>query len=405
MFIFCPAKLGSFGEIIPAMISGDYLNPLKANFVNELESGSGTRTLFQSTTFFKDKLPDLSQFDLAIVGVQEDRFRPEYAGCAQGPDAIRKELYKLVKPRTDVRLLDLGNISAGERLSDTHFALKNVLSELLREKILTLVLGGSQDLMAAQYAAFQGVNSNVQVLVVDSKMDMQRCDDIMLQNYLPRIIAHEPGYLFNITQAAYQGHFVESETYDAFERMNFDMLRLGSLRGNIQDLEPYCRSTQLLGFSLQAVKASDAPGQTHASPNGLSGEEACQISRYAGMSADLLSAGFYDLNPSFDTNGVSAALVAQMLWYFMEGYSNRRNDYPVAESKDYIIYRTTSRNMEHELVFYKSVLSNRWWMEVPYPHERSKHEGKFLVPCSYKDYQTAQNDEIPDRWMKTYQKL
>jgi hypothetical protein len=137
----------------------------------------------------------------------------------------------------------------------------------------------------------------------------------------------------------------------------------------------------------------------------MSGEEACQLCRYAGMSNDLMSAGFYDLNPSQDRNHVSSALVAQMIWYFMEGYTNRRNDYPVAESKDYLIYHTTNKNMNRELTFYKSVLSNRWWMEVPYPHERSKHEGKFLVPCSYKDYQTAQNDEIPDRWMKTYQKL
>jgi hypothetical protein len=44
-------------------------------------------------------------------------------------------------------------------------------------------------------------------------------------------------------------------------------------------------------------------------------------------------------------------------------------------------------------------------MEVPYPNERSKHKGMFMVPCNYSDYQAAQNDEIPDRWLKTYHKL
>lgn len=405
MCINCRAKISSFEEYLSMSMVTDYLHPLSVAHIQSLDQRLSNKTLFQSTQFYDGNMPDLSKFDMVLLGVKEDRFRPEYAGCANAADEVRKELYALVKPRTDLRILDLGNIAAGNSLSDTHFALKATLESLHKAKVLTLILGGTQDLIGSQYASFQGVTHNMQVLLVDAKMDMEMHEEKLKNNYLPRIISHEPEYLFNITQAAYQGHFVEADTYDAFERMNFDMLRLGSLRGNMQEIEPYCRNANMLGFSMQAIKASDAPAQMHPSPNGMSGEEACQLCRYAGMSNDLMSAGFYDLNPSQDRNHVSSALVAQMIWYFMEGYTNRRNDYPVAESKDYLIYHTTNKNMNRELTFYKSVLSNRWWMEVPYPHERSKHEGKFLVPCSYKDYQTAQNDEIPDRWMKTYQKL
>lgn len=383
----------------------DYLHPLSAAHIQSLDHGFSSKTLFHSTQFYEGKEVNLSNFDLVILGVKEDRFRPEFEGCHAAPDEVRKELYALVKPRTDLRILDLGNIVPGNSLSDTHFALRATLESLHKEKIVSLILGGSQDLIYPQYASFQGLNPNMQVVLVDAKMDMEIRADKANNNYLPNIIAHEPEFLFNISQAAYQGHFVEAQSYDAFERMNFDMLRLGSLRGNMQEIEPYCRNANMLGFSMQAIKASDAPAQKRPSPNGMSAEEACQLCRYAGMSNDLMSAGFYDLNPLEDRNHVTSALAAQMIWYFIEGYTNRRNDYPVAESKDYLIYHTTNKNMNHELTFYKSVLSNRWWMEVPYPHERSKHEGKFLVPCSYKDYQTAQNDEIPDRWMKTYQKL
>jgi formiminoglutamase len=56
-------------------------------------------------------------------------------------------------------------------------------------------------------------------------------------------------------------------------------------------------------------------------------------------------------------------------------------------------------------VFYKNAFTDRWWMEVPYPNEKSKHKGKFMVPCSYADYELALKDEIPDRWMKAYHKL
>jgi hypothetical protein len=34
-----------------------------------------------------------------------------------------------------------------------------------------------------------------------------------------------------------------------------------------------------------------------------------------------------------------------------------------------------------------------------------KYERHYLVPCSYSDYETALNDDIPDRWWQVYKKL
>ena len=60
---------------------------------------------------------------------------------------------------------------------------------------------------------------------------------------------------------------------------------------------------------------------------------------------------------------------------------------------------------EQELVFYKSPVSGRWWMEVPVqarPDGRSAME--VLVPCSQEDYTRACADEIPERWWGAYRK-
>jgi hypothetical protein len=124
-----------------------------------------------------------------------------------------------------------------------------------------------------------------------------------------------------------------------------------------------------------------------------------------GMGNDLTSIGFYDLNAFKDSSKGGSKLLSQMLWYFIDGFYNRKHDYPTAESKDYMIYRTTFKNSDYEIVFYKNMYNERWWMEVPYPRERSNQKGTFMVPCSYSDYQAALNDEIPDRWMRAYQKL
>jgi hypothetical protein len=45
-------------------------------------------------------------------------------------------------------------------------------------------------------------------------------------------------------------------------------------------------------------------------------------------------------------------------------------------------------------------------MEVPCPKDmKIKFERHYLVPCSYSDYETALNDDIPDRWWQVYKKL
>lgn len=384
----------------------EFLQPVNETLQNRIQNHASPKSLYYQTRFLKEDEPIGTNFSLAILGIPEDRASDELMGCSEAPDRIRHSLYRLIKPRFDIQLIDLGNIRRGASVTDTYVAVRTVLNELLKAKIPLLILGGSDDLITAHFQAYKGVSTNLHLVTVDSKINMQMDNSQGKPGYIPQIIQTESPALFSITQAGYQGYFVEPETYDAFERMNFDLIRLGALRGAlISDLEPYCRNADMLSFSMNAIRAADAPGQFQASPNGFSGEEACQIARYAGISNDLSSFGIYNLLPALDREGVTSELAAQMAWYFIEGYCNRKQEYPVKESLDYTIYRTTSRFGDEELVFYKSNLSNRWWMEVPYPKERTSQEGKFMVPCSYKDYQQALNDEIPDRWMKTYQKL
>jgi arginase family enzyme len=388
------------------MSINEYIKPLSSEFVGQLKSESGGKSLAQYVAFNEQNNLEINAYKIAILGVGEDRLKDQQNGSGLAPNEIRKGFYALVKPRYDISIVDLGNIVNGNSISDTYYALKQSVNHLIQNKILPVIIGGSQDLAYAQYAAHEKLNSNMNVMLLDARVEVNVSEDDDLQSsYISKIISHQPFYLFNIALAGYQSYFVENESYDAFERMNFDMVRLGNLRNKIQDIEPLCRNAHMLSFSASAIRASDAPGQNMASPNGFSGEEACAICRYAGMSSDLESFGLYDFNPSKDKENYTVQLAAQMLWYFVDGFYGRKNDYPAAESKDYMIYRTTFKNSSHEIIFYKSLSSDRWWMEVPYPKERSSHSGKFLVPCSYSDYQIALNDEIPDRWMKAYQKL
>jgi hypothetical protein len=203
----------------------------------------------------------------------------------------------------------------------------------------------------------------------------------------------------------YQTYFVSQDSLKVMDKLFFDAHRLGDVYGNIHRTEPIIRNANMISFDISAIRSSDAEGNPNATPNGFYGEEACQICRYAGMNDKLTSIGFYEFNPAFDRNGQTALLLAQMIWYVVDGFYHRKRDYPLQPKSQYIIYRANLKDQSHELIFIKSRKTSRWWMQVPYPSGLSKNERYHLVPCRYEDYQSAVSGEMPDLWWRTFQKL
>ncbi|MBL7882698.1 MAG: formimidoylglutamase [Bacteroidia bacterium] len=351
--------------------------------------------------------PDIENIHLAIIGVEEDRRALDNEGCGLASDYVREHLYKLFQGNYSIKIADLGNIKKGNTIDDTYFAVTDVLSQLLKKNIVPIVIGGGQDLTYCNYLAYQKMEQTINVVAVDSAFDIGNGEDeIHSQNYLSKIILHKPNILFNYSNVGYQTYFVDQDSIELMDKLYFDAHRLGVLRKNMEEVEPIVRNADVLSFDVSAIRQCDAPGNSNASPNGFYGEEACQITRYAGMSDKLSSVGFYEINPAFDTNKQTAHLVAQMIWYFIDGFYNRKKDYPIVDKSEYTKYRVSITNHEHEIVFYKSNKSDRWWMDVPYPmNHKIKFEHHHMVPCSYSDYETACRDEMPDKWWQTYQKL
>lgn len=362
--------------------------------------------------FYEDQFPTWDKDDkpqLAIIGVEEDRASVNNQGCAKSPDAIRKHLYQLYQGDYAIHAVDLGNIKAGATLTDTYAALRAVVEELLSENILPIIIGGGQDLTYAQYLGYQQLGQKVEVAVVDARFDLNQesSEHVALdsRSYLNHIILHEPDYLFNLSNIAFQTYLVSKESLNMYDKLFFNATRVGAIAGRMDQSEPLIRAADMVSFDIGAIRASEACGNANAMPNGLFGDEACQIARYAGMSDKCSSIGFYEFNPSYDPMQQTAMLVSQMIWCFIDGFYNRKQDTPLLPKSSYIIYRTTLENEDHELVFVKSKKSDRWWMQVPYFGSRSVNERYHLVPCRYEDYQMAVTGEMPDLWWRTHQKL
>lgn len=351
--------------------------------------------------------PSLEDVDIAIVGVLEDRNSLENAGSHFAPNAVRQYLYQLFGGSFNPRVADLGNIAAGHTTEDTYFALRSTVDALIRQNIVPIIIGGSQDLTFPQFLGYKDLEQTINVVTIDSVFDLGNPDmDITNKSYLGKIILHQPNFLFNYSNIGYQTYLVDQTSLQMMTKLYFDVYRLGQVRDMIEEAEPIIRQADMLSFDISAIKHADAPAHPHPSPNGFYAEEACQMMRYAGMNDKLSSIGLYEINPKFDDHGKTSHLAAQMIWCFMEGYYNRKNDFPNRTSPDYTRFHVILQDDKYEINFYKSKKSDRWWMEIPYPpHKDLKFERHTLIPCSYKDYELAVNNEIPDRWWQTYQKL
>lgn len=326
--------------------------------------------------------PNMKQVQVAIVG------------AGYPADEVRKRLYGLSWRFDGLQVADLGNLILSGDAGSRQFAMSEAVGELLNAGVKVLVIGHDPALIYGYYRAYRQTKEPVEVVKVSPNVDLEEGTP------LRQILVDKPGYLFNIDFIGTQSYYINNQTAAVLDKMYFENHRLGEVRADIEEAEPILRSAHLMMFDMNACRYADAPGTVLQSPNGLYAEEAARLARYAGISNKLTSSYFYGLDPA-NPHPADHVLLAQMLWYFMDGLCARFNDHPVRNHSDFLIYRNRLSSTGHEIVFYKSRKSNRWWMEIPHPYEQKW----FFIGCSYKDYELVCNDEMPDRWWRAYQRL
>lgn len=356
----------------------------------------GERSRFVS---FLDELVS-EDIRLVFIGVGEGRNAAGNSDCSGAPDVVRKELYALYPDECSPKMGDLGNLIIGETAGETYYKLQEVLEELLKKGILPIIVGGGNELAYTQYNAYKAVEQMVTAVSVDASFDFGHLGGPFdSKSFTERMITDEPTHLYSYTNIGYQAYLTDPAIVQMMSKLSFDLHRLANTRGNIEVVEPALRNADLLYFDIGAVRAADAPGNANVLPNGLMAEEACKLMKYAGLSDKLSSVGIYEYNPVFDINNTTAKLIAQMLWCFIEGFYQRKGDYPFGDTRSYQKFIVENEELTDPLVFYKSDKSGRWWIEVPRTGTYSYHINRQrLVPCSYRDYEAASQNRIPEAW-------
>lgn len=352
---------------------------------------------------YKDEFPEIISGSIALIYVPEYRGSSPYETPTVS-SAFRNSLYQLYKGKNwNKDFYDLGDIQPGKELKDTYFALSNVVAELIKANVLPVVIGGSQDLIMGLYEGYAKLEQLVNICSVDSSLDIGDAEtEVDSRSYLTPLMLKRPCYLFNHANIGLQIPYARSKDLKLFEKLYFDICRLGEFNADFRKAEPHLRNADIINIDYKSIKASEVFSH-RSNPNGFYAEQICQIARYAGISDKVNCIGIFNY---IDVNMISDKLMSDIIWYFIDGFNSRWGDFPMGSKSGYKRFTVVLEEGNYTIIFFKSNKSDRWWMEVPYPpQEEKKYERHHLVPCNKEDYDRAMNNEMPDLWWKTYQKL
>ncbi|HLP72763.1 MAG TPA: arginase family protein [Bacteroidales bacterium] len=381
----------------------DYFNPVSIE-------DSGTQFLCGQASFphnvhihtENNPIKDIGRFKVAIIGVPEGRNSANPASI-KAPDAIRKALYSLARIPGKLRIIDCGNMKQGVSFNDSIAGLADVITALSSENVVPVILGGSSSLIPSIDAAFSREKFKYDLAAVDPRICYNHeKKDQQPSPYLNVVLHNGRSTLHHFTNIGYQTFLNDQQVINRFMKRKYEMIRVGDVRQSISLMEPLMRDSHAIVFNIAAVRQSDAPGTALPSANGFYGEEICLLSRYAGLSDSIRTFGLFDVNPDFDIREQTAGIAAQIIWFFLEGFSQKQFETPVLKKNSsgrFIWYHVRVTGLEDDLVFVRSSLTERWWMEL------SAGTENVYVACSHEDYMKANRNEVPERWIKAVERL
>lgn len=369
----------------------DFLLPVNLHEISH-DEGYKDGQVGKITAIYGDGFPDLDEVQIVIVGCGEQRGSGLIHGQSEAPDIIRRHFYSLFYWHQDIKIADVGNIKPGSLYTDSYAALKTVVQELMNDGKTVIILGGSHDLTLSQYGAYAAKKKPIEASCIDALIDLNLDSPFKHENFLMDMLTGEPNFIRHYNHIGFQSYYVHPRMLETMDKLRFDCFRVGHVKESIDEMEPVLRNSSLLSFDITAIAHAYAPANTF-SPNGLNGEEACVLMRYAGMSPNISSIGMYGYAPQHDKDELTAKQIAHMLWYVLDGRSRGRREAALDEKDSFNEYHTAFA--EVETTFLQSRKTGRWWMQLP---------DKKFIACSYKDYLLASSNEIPERWLRAQER-
>lgn len=251
---------------------------------------------------------DYDAAQIVLLGSQSDE--------SANTDSIREEFYKLTNFGITRKIVDLGNVNSGEDFS-------SVVEKVLQDEKRLIVFGGediSYSTGAAMAKAFGGdrcIGININSYL-DSLPEYAKENNFSFRRLLDEKILL-PKYFYEI---GFQPYFCTPGFYKYLQNQDVKMVSLEQLRSReTPDLElrelirqefiNHSRSMNIFfNFSMNAVRASDAPGVSASSPFGLRAGEFLTLVQFAAKLMNTKMIQFTEFRQDFDHENRTAKLIA-----------------------------------------------------------------------------------------------
>ena len=308
----------------------------------------------------KDEFPSLEKTKIVLIGAGNE------------VDLFRSYLYNFASLESSIEIADLGNF----KKKGSSFMIQALKELIQHSQIIPVILGADHQVKEAIAKA------------LSPKYNQQYC-------YISNHCNHYNLYKSeanDLSFIGFQAHLCDKTIYDTIHNETLNSIRLGDLRVKMDEAEARMRNARWIHFDPSVMKHAESGYFPYSCASGLNAEEACQLMRYAGISSQLKVLSFEDI-PDANVKEPLIQLLAQLLWYFLDGQSRSLNDLPVDpnESTRFVIH---PEPIDQGLKFIKHNVSGRWWLEL---FDEDSQEKKELFPVTYSDYQKACNNIISDR--------
>ena len=375
----------------------DLLSPLSETFDFEIAKAYGNiAAAIQPYTV--NNFPDVNKADIIIIGIGEERNAIDNEGVNLAPNAIRQAFYQLFPGEWHLNICDLGNLRETELPEQTYINLQEVIS-LLPTDVSLIILGGSQDLSLGLSNYYDLNNKAYNLSVIDAFIDSSLTDnEVDNENYLTKILGKQNSRLQNLSLLGIQSFFNHPSKFKMLNQLLIDYINLGDLKKDINEAEPELREAHIVSIDVRSIKYADMPAQTKGMPNGFDGIEICRLAKMSGFAPKNRFFGLFEYNPFLDQRLTGANLIAQILWYFVDGKHKNQMEYPQVSKSELMKFYVENDILK--LVFYKNRNTKRWWVEMSQFETDSR-----LLPCSEKDYKEALNGRMTKRIFRIINKI
>lgn len=254
------------------------------------------------------------------AGVRRNQGRP---GAAQGPAAIRSALGSMAVHH-DIALFDGGDaVVVDDELEVAQQRYGQALTQLLRQRKLTVGLGGGHEITWASYLGVRGAfpDARLGIINLDAHFDNRPSDQATSGTGFAQIIAAEAQknrqsniMTLGIAEAA--------NTTDLFERARQSRIQwttddrwitypseVGSAVAQLLDQVDLVYLT----IDLDVLPAATAPGVSSPAAYGVPLPLVSAVIDHVAASGKLVHADIAELNPSFDRDNATAAVAARFV--------------------------------------------------------------------------------------------